>query len=117
MARTRPRRSRLRWLILAAAVLAALLAPFVLLAFSPVTDQGESWFGSFYSSSETSTTYDEDGNIVEHLVNGVPTTPQPPQPDPCGDDPSSTPGDGPDGTTFSVTIGCTEVFRSFEPDE
>ena len=117
MAPTRPRRSRLRWLIPAAVILVALLAPFVLLSFSSVTDQGESWFDGFYSYSETSTTYDEDGNVIQHLVNGVPATPQPPQPDPCGDNPSSTPGDGTKGTTFSVTIGCTEVFRSFEPDQ
>ncbi|MCY3659194.1 MAG: hypothetical protein OXG36_09245 [Caldilineaceae bacterium] len=115
MTNARPRRSRLWWLI--PAVLAALVVPFVLLALLPVTDQDDSWFGSFYSYSETSTTYDEDGNIVEHLVNGVPATPQPPQPDPCGNDPPSTPGDGTQGTTFSVTIGCTELFKSFEPDE
>ena len=116
MTNVRPRRSRLRWLI-PAAILAVLLVPFVLLSLLSVTDQGESWFDGFYSYSETSTTYDEDGNIVQHLVNGVPATPQPPQPDPCGDDPSSTPGDGPQGTTFSVSIGCTELFKSFEPDE
>ncbi|MXZ23292.1 MAG: hypothetical protein F4Y80_00260 [Caldilineaceae bacterium SB0665_bin_21] len=115
MTNARPRRSRLWWLI--PAVLAALMVPFVLLALLPVTDQDDSWFGSFYSYSETSTTYDEDGNIVEHLVNGVPVTPQPPQPDPCGNDPPSTLGDGTQGTTFSVTIGCTELFKSFEPDE
>ena len=115
MANVRPRRSRLWWLILAV-IVAMLLVPFVLLSLLSV-DQDESWFDGFYSYSETSTTYDEDGNVIQHLVNGVPTTPQPPQPDPCGDDPSSIPGDGPEGTTFSVTIGCTEVFKSFEPDE
>ena len=115
MANVRPRRSRLWWLILAV-IVAMLLVPFVLLSLLSV-DQGESWFDGFYSYSETSTTYDEDGNVIQHLVNGVPATPQPPQPDPCGDDPSSTSGDGSDGTTFSVTIGCTEVFRSFEPDQ
>lgn len=116
MANVRQRRSRLWWLI-AAAIVAVLLVPFVLLSLLSVTDQGGSWFDGFYSYSETSTTYDEDGNVIQHLVNGVPATPQPPQPDPCGDDPSSTPGDGTKGTTFSVTIGCTEVFRSFEPDQ
>ena len=116
MANVRQRRSRLWWLI-AAAILAGLLVPFVLLSLLSVTDQGESWFDGFYSYSETSTTYDEDGNVIQHLVNGVPATPQPPQPDPCGDDPPSTPGDGTKGTTFSVTIGCTELFRSFEPDQ
>ena len=116
MANVRQRRSRSWWLI-AAAIVAVLLVPFVLLSLLSVTDQGESWFDGFYSYSETSTTYDEDGNIIQHLVNGVPATPQPPQPDPCGDDPPSTPGDGTKGTTFSVTIGCTELFRSFEPDQ
>ena len=116
MTKVRPRRSRLWWLI-PAAIVAVLLVPFVLLSLSSVTDQGESWFDGFYSYSETSTTYDEDGNIVQHLVNGVPATPQPPQPDPCGNDPPATPGDGTQGTTFSITIGCTELFKSFEPDE
>ena len=117
MATTRPRRSRLRWLIPAAIILVALLAPLVLLSLSSMTNQDESWFDGFYSYSNSTTTYDEDGNVIQHLVNGVPATPQPPQPDPCGNDPPSTPGDGTKGTTFSVTIGCTELFRSFEPDQ
>ena len=116
MTPTRPRRSRLRWLIPAAVIL-VVLAPFVLLSLLSVTEQGESWFDGFYSHSETSTTYDEDGNVVEQLVNGVPVTPQPPQPDPCGNDPPSTSGEGTEGTTFSVTIGCTELFESFKPDQ
>ena len=77
MTKVRPRRSRLWWLI-PAAIVAVLLVPFVLLSLSSVTDQGESWFDGFYSYSETSTTYDEDGNIVQHLVNGVPATPTAP---------------------------------------
>lgn len=117
MAPTRPRRSRLRWLIPAAIILVALLAPLALLSLSSMTNQDESWFDGFYSYSNSTTTYDEDGNVIQHLVNGVPATPQPPQPDPCGNDPPSTPGDGTKGTTFSVTIGCTELFRSFEPDQ
>ena len=115
MAPTRPRRSRLRWLIPAAVILVVLLAPFVLLSLLSVTEQGVSFGGFSYSNSTT--TYDEDGNVVEQLVNGVPVTPQPPQPDPCGNDPPSTPGDGTEGTTFSVTIGCTELFKSFKPDQ
>lgn len=116
MTNVRPRRSRLWWLI-PVAIAAVLLVPFVLLSLLSVTDQGESWFDGFYSYSESTTTYDEDGNVVEQLVNGVPVTPQPPQPDPCGNDPPSTPGDGSEGTTFSVSIGCTELFKSFTPDE
>lgn len=113
MIERRPRRSRWWWLI--PVFIAALIAPFLLLQLSAAG--GESWLDGFYSESETVVTYDEDGNITQYLVNGVPSTPQPSEPDPCGNDAPANQGDGPQGTTFSVSVGCFELFRSFDPDQ
>ncbi len=102
-------RFRPRWLIIALIVLLVLLMPFLLLGIASDSDQT----GPFFSYSTSSTIRDEEGNIIEHYVNGIPATPQPPEPDRCGNNEDEfIPGnENPDESVLSISIGCWKLFE------
>ncbi len=115
MATSRSMRFRPRWLILALIVLLVLLAPFLLLSLDPDSDH-PNLFAGFSQSSYTRV--DAEGNILEHYVNGVPATPQPPQPDRCGqrEDEFVPVDENRDEVVHStsISIGCWKLFERIQ---
>lgn len=103
----RATRFRLRWLVFALVLLLVLLLPFFLLGSDPDADN------SFFSYSQSTTIRDEEGNIIEHYVNGMPATPQPEQPDPCGKNRNEyiAGEEDVDQTVFSISLGCWTLLE------